>query len=203
MKRVFAGACVLGLLAAARLSGAAPLTWQSGPQANGHQYELHFRPSIAWSAAKEAAGALGEGWHLATITSEAEQRWLDATVLVPEGEAGEFWLGGLQVPVDEPDAKAGWAWVTGEAWGYENWGPGEPNDFWSGPGSEQYLAIDGGGMKWLWNDEGRDENVGGFLAERDAASGPGLPATSVPPSGGEKPAENRSESRGEPSPERR
>jgi hypothetical protein len=162
----------LAVILASSPAGAAPVTWASGPGANGHQYELRQRPGISWQAAKDEAEALGAGWHLATITSEEEQDWLDENVLGPEGGTGEYWLGGYQVPSDEPEAATGWTWGTGEPWGYVNWGPYEPNDYWEGPGSEQQLAVEGGGDAWRWNDESLGENISGFLAERDAVEPP-------------------------------
>lgn len=159
--------CALGFLVVAvgPQAAAEPVTWSTGPGANGHQYELHVAEGISWSAARDAAAALGDGWHLVTITSQAEQDWVNETMFRPQGQGGGYWLGGLQVPDDEPDASRGWTWVTGETWGYENWVEGEPNDYW-GPSSEQHLALDTGGDVLGWYDESRVLNIWGFLSER-------------------------------------
>jgi hypothetical protein len=54
--------------------------------------------------------------------------------------------------------------VTGEPWGYTNWGTGEPNDAW--PTGEDRLQIH---LNGFWNDEPRHFLVGGYLIEYEAA----------------------------------
>jgi hypothetical protein len=130
-----------------------------------HAYIAIVGPGLTWAAARaEALGLgriLGGTWDLATITSDVEQALVNAN-LGPRAPRSEFWLGGSQ-----PDGEAGrdvnWHWVTGEAWNYENWSPGEPNDNF-GPASEQKLAEWGAGT---WNDEGNIGNITGFIAEGD------------------------------------
>ena len=133
-------------------------TWSE----NGHQYAVMLAPSITWDAAAAAATELpGGNWHLATITSAAEQQFIEGLSLA--GRA--FWLGGFQAPGSISPA-SDWSWVTGEALSYLNWAPGEANDY-RGPGSEQHLAM------WVnsrtWNDEGSLRNISGFLVESPAA----------------------------------
>lgn len=125
-----------------------------------HDYVLVNSNGIAWGAAQTGAQALGTGWDLATITSAAEQTFIDANVFGPL--TGQYWIGGYQSPTTEPVATAGWTWVTGEAWSYTNWSAGEPNDNY-GPGSEQYLGANWNG--WSWNDEGNLANIAGYVAE--------------------------------------
>jgi hypothetical protein len=101
------------------------------------------------------------GWDLATITSLAEQSWLDSNLF--GSLEGEYWIGGSQNPLGETVPTAGWEWVTSEAWSYTNWAAGEPNDAY-GPGSEQHLGANFGGL--YWNDEGNLGNIAGYVAEK-------------------------------------
>jgi len=166
MRRVRSISClVLTALALAVPAVADPVpaaTWAE----NGHQYGVILAPSISWDAAAAAAAELAGGnWHLATITSEAEQQFIAGLSLV--GRA--VWLGGFQAP-GSSSPESGWSWVTGESLGYLNWAPGEANDY-RGAGSEQHLAM------WVasreWNDEGSLRNISGFLVESAPVPEPG------------------------------
>lgn len=145
---------------------AAPVTWAS----NGHQYELIQTAQtvgISWSSASAATAALGGGWHLATITSAAEQSFVVTQFLTPNpvnDSDAHFWLGGSDAALNGT-----WTWVTGEVWSYQNWNAGEPN----GGVREQYLALDARGA-WKWNDVPNDIEDGypgntwayGYVIER-------------------------------------
>ena len=130
-----------------------------------HEYLAIIGPGLSWAAARaEAIGlgkVLGGHWDLATITSASEQSLVNAN-LGPRAPSNEFWLGASQ-PDGEVRRDANWHWVDGQAWSYENWSPGEPNDNF-GPASEQKLAEWGSGT---WNDEGNIGNITGFIAEGD------------------------------------
>ena len=117
----------------------------------------------SWTDANDWIESFGvDDLYLATITSAHEQEfvqnWLENEQIV-----GEYWLGGRQIPPSEPDKDAGWEWVTGETWAYENWYPGEPNDA-GGAGNEQHLAM-WENFDWMWNDEGNLRNITGFIVE--------------------------------------
>jgi len=102
--------------------------------ANGHSYQ-RFDTAVDWPTAKNACASLGG--HLATITSQAENDWIQSSF------GTEVWLGGTD------EAQEGtWKWITGEEWSYSNWYSGEPNDY---RGGEDYLQqyVDG-----TWNDNG-------------------------------------------------
>lgn len=138
---------------------AMPVTWT----ANGHEYQLvYFQGTWAQADALQT-----NGWHLATITSQAEQDFVSSTFA---NHRGEFWLGGYQglqtdsERINQPDAN--WHWVTGEAWNYTNWRINEPNE-WRGR-LEDHLGIwnNGGGWRWHWNDEHGRSNIRGYIAER-------------------------------------
>jgi hypothetical protein len=151
-------------------SASSPMTWA----VNGHEYAVIGVDGISWDAAFEATSALGGGWHLASITSAAEQEFVASLPL----SGVEFWLGGFQDPLSTIAADENWRWVTGEAFTYTNWNRStflEPNDYY-GPGSEQYLGLSGSagplGAPNLWNDEGFNANIAGYVIERASAPVP-------------------------------
>ena len=86
--------------------------WIVNP-ANGHAYKW-----IACEDREDAqAQATVEGAHLVTITSEAEQIWLEAVF-----RAGPYWIGLSDI------AKEGeWQWETGEPVTYTNWKADDEN----------------------------------------------------------------------------
>jgi hypothetical protein len=120
MKR-FLVLLLLGAIIFPGVSTAAPVQW-----ADGHWYQ--FIPGkLTWEQANTQAAALtdlGLTWHLATVTSAAENTFVNALTTTPF----DVWLGGKQLP-NQATRDAGWQWVTGEAWSYTNWASGEPNDF--------------------------------------------------------------------------
>ena len=90
-----------------------PGVWIVNPE-NGHAYK--------WIDCEDRANAQAkaddEGAHLVTITSEAEQIWLEG-VFGP----GPYWIGLTDV------LKEGeWIWETGEPVTYTNWGEEEEED---------------------------------------------------------------------------
>lgn len=109
--------------------------WSAAAGGNDHYYARIPQP-LTWEQARIAAERLGG--HLATITSAEENAFI--TPLVIDGVNNVSHLGGRRV-------ENGWAWITGEPWGYSNWFPGEPNN---ASGDENYLAT------WVapgtWND---------------------------------------------------
>lgn len=92
----------------------APGMWVINP-ANGHAYkwiECEDREDAQIQAALEEA-------HLVTITSEAEQIWLEAVFRL-----GPYWIGLTDV------AKEGeWQWETGEPFAYTNWKVDDEDDW--------------------------------------------------------------------------
>lgn len=135
---------------------------------NGHQYEI-FTGNYTWDQANDLVQGMGEEYHLATITSQEEQDFVQG-MLADSGYGGEFWLGAQQAE-DAHSADSGWSWVTEEAWEYTNWQPGEPNDYMGL--QEDHLGI-WGAFDWNWNDEHGSSNIAGFVVELDV-----LPAFSL------------------------
>jgi hypothetical protein len=140
---------LLGILLCPTAVPAAPIQWAG----NGHYYEIFFfGPSSSyqtWEQSKvDAANRsyLGLPGTLATLTSQAENDFVYNNLIKLWNDIGvkDFWIGGYQLP-DQPTTAAGWQWVTGEAWGYTNWGTVEPNDCAPNCGGENneenYLAF--------------------------------------------------------------
>jgi len=127
-----------------------------GPiELQGNLYLLEHRDTVwedalLWAREQELEGMLG---HLATVTSNAEQAFLEGqfnlALTTPR-------LGGYQDHgAGEPGE--GWAWSNGEAWEYTAWASGQPDQ---GAGDEDYLALGGDG----WMDVANDQH-GWYLIE--------------------------------------
>jgi Bacterial Ig-like domain (group 3)/Lectin C-type domain len=108
---------------------------------NGHYYEYVRHDGLSWTEANAAAQArshLGQPGRLVSITSAAENAFVDS--LRDEGPL-RAWIG-LR---DSDGIGAGsWAWTTGEPTSYFNWAPLEPNN----PSTEFWVEIFAGGA---WN----------------------------------------------------
>ena len=103
---------------------------------------------MLWPDAKEYAEQLGG--YLAVITSEEEHNQIMATIsaLKPAStndQPAMPWIGASDV-VEEGT----WVWVTGEAFVYTRWAPGQPSNC----GDGQHYARFWGGFNW--NDEATD-----------------------------------------------
>jgi len=85
-------------------------------EGNGHSYEV-INISMSWTDARRFAEELGG--HLATITSPAEQAFIE-NLLLRYGNREAYWLGGYL------DNARRFRWVTGEPFVFTNWMPGEP-----------------------------------------------------------------------------
>ena len=108
---------------------------------NGHTY-LAFNTPVTWYAAERICE--NRGGHLATITSAEENAFVRSII------AGEFWIGGT-----DTDDEQHWRWVTQEAFSYENWRSGQPDNSVSyevsatHTGEENHLRVYEDGS---WND---------------------------------------------------
>lgn len=109
--------------------------------ATGHCYVI-VNTEITWDAARASCAALGDGFDLSAISSQAEQDFLIAQtsitdVLVPDDNSEVLWLGGTDV-ADEGT----WLWSNGEPF-FENWVAGEPsNDGANGEHCAVYIHRD-------------------------------------------------------------
>lgn len=97
---------------------------------NNHRYEI-VDTSLTWHEAQEECEK--KGGHLAVITSEEEQRFIEK--LLEKGEKKQYWLGA--------NSESGvFEWVTDEVFGFTNWDKKEPNKSKRKDNcKEQYLQI--------------------------------------------------------------
>jgi hypothetical protein len=153
---------VFGAISALLLMQAIPA--ESSPVTfGGSQYDVVSFEGKSWDEAKaDVVTRLGTDWHLAVITSQSIQDFVYKNLVIPSGGT-EYWLGGYQNPITEPEPNTGWTWVTGASWSYANWNVGEPNDY-AGTGTEQYLGM-WSGNNGKWNDEGSFGNITGYITE--------------------------------------
>jgi hypothetical protein len=163
---------------------------------DGRHYEVVAHPGINWDKASElasgrcfsgdqqqpATAAVGQPecagrvrGHLATITSAAEDAFLESLRQCAALKRQEVWVGGFQEPCDPDSAGCGWQWVNNEGPistadfplpSYSNWLADEPNNL---GGKERHLGIGLGG-RFGWNDEGNLGNIGGYIIEYDTSS---------------------------------
>ena len=119
---------------------------------NDHTYQ-RFSDKCSWTEAKEKCEAIGG--HLATITSPAEQEFLEQL----NEDENVCWIG---LHRGEGDA---FFWVTGENVSYTYWGSGEPNN----SRSEDFPGEDAVAMGPKWNDcHGNNiANLEGYICEWD------------------------------------
>jgi hypothetical protein len=142
-KRVSVGAMLVAfVLIGSRGVSAAPIQWTIGSGGNGHWYELFA--ATGFTAANNSA--ISMGGYLATITSQAENDFVQA--LVAAGGATSTWLGGFQSAANPgySEPGGGWAWLNGDPFVFTNWGPREPgNTFNPGGidinGNEDHLGM--------------------------------------------------------------
>ncbi len=131
----------------------------------GKKYTL-FESALKWHEARDFCHLLGG--HLATITSQEEQDFI--LTLVNWGSLTSYWLGAT----DEEQTGI-WSWITEEAFEYENWDEGEPNNNVEGNEVEHYLVIRSKRnikKEGSWNDASNQDNneaTIGFVCEWDDA----------------------------------
>lgn len=108
--------------------------------ANGHTY--HLLPGSSWSVAEAAAVSLGG--HLATVRSQAEHDFLNASFHNYQGVDIDLWIG-----FNDATIEGTFAWASGETAGYTNWDLGEPNNAGAG---EDYTVMRQNNPAAFWND---------------------------------------------------
>ncbi len=129
--------------------------------ANGFFYERVTRKGT-WPEAQTGAAArsvYGVAGRLACLTSATLNSWVVANF---ESEfVRGHWLGGTQ-PAGSGEPAAGWSWVSGAPWSYNNWSPGQPDN---AAGVENSLEFFIGGVLGSWND------VNGATASTSSGAG--------------------------------
>jgi len=128
--------------------------WEVSAGGNGHWYRpVPGFAGLTWTLADQLSRA--EGGYLATITSPAENAFVFSLV-----DATPFWtgfngsgpaFGGFQ-PDGSVEPVGGWQWVSGEAWIYSNWLPGQPDNYPGGPPEDRLHFWGGGPRAATWND---------------------------------------------------
>lgn len=119
---------------------------------NGHQYAI-INDSIFWGDAKSYCENIGG--HLATITSQEEQDFINQIMKGAPKDA--YWLGAT----DEV-TEGTWKWITDENFNYTFWDYGEPNNAWGG--TEHYLGLYNTSQHMLvWNDFREDASLAGTM----------------------------------------
>jgi hypothetical protein len=105
-----------------------PVQWRVEDGGNGHWYtNIRLASVISWSAARNAAEALGG--YLACPTTQTENEWVWSTVVAPVYTGWDGWIGLYQISGAEP--AGGWRWITGESADYFAWCGFQPDN--SGP----------------------------------------------------------------------
>lgn len=93
--------------------------WRVQDGGNGHWYGFNLTP-LWWNEAN--AWAVAHGGYLASITSDAEQAFIEQIDWVPYFQRHPWaaWLGATK-------RGCSWRWGTNETWGFTRWAPGDPN----------------------------------------------------------------------------
>jgi len=139
-------ATALALLASSAVHAQQAVQWMVADGGNGHWYAFRSQAQIVcWSDAKNRS--VGEGGHLVTLTSAAENTWVRDRVVSPNSlgcpEGGPYTGGTCE---GRPWGQ--WYWVTGEPFQFSGFANGEPN---SG-GGEQYIHYWSFCSGLWWND---------------------------------------------------
>jgi len=116
---------------------------------NGHDYQLvRVFQGLDWPRAREAAENMvyrGRRGHLATITSLAEQTWVQTHPVRTAAADSHCWLGGQRSP-DSSEPAGGWNWITGEAFDFACWETSPEPD--SLAGEETAVRLGPNGGRW-------------------------------------------------------
>jgi len=132
---------------------AQPVQWPISAGGNDRYYEVVVvdQPNITWSAARDAASLRSFGGlfgQLVTPTTPSEELFIRALasstsgafLSASQGFSGP-WIGALQLPGSPGTDDGPWTWTSGEAWGFTNWFPGEPNNGNGGVPSEEVIHL--------------------------------------------------------------
>lgn len=127
-------------------------------QYDSHLYFLIETPTT-WQNAERFCEQMGG--HLAVISSPLVEAQIRNLLELSSGSG--YWLGAT-----DEEEEGEWLWVTGEAMTYENWSDGNPDNYDSENGGENYLEIYENGS---WNDNNEQEMLG-FIMEISPAEAP-------------------------------
>jgi hypothetical protein len=131
--------------------GSYPVQWRVQDGGNGHWYQMREFGTLSWFLHRDAAVAVGG--HLAAITSAAENAHVERLIPQTVPGYGENYIFGPTIGLFQspgaPEPDGGWSWVTGEALGFTDWFPTEPNNF---PNGENWVRLRFQGGTLAWND---------------------------------------------------
>ena len=116
-------------------SGCSP-GWTHFPN-TGRCYK-HFHQPNTWVDARSFCLSLPSNGDLASIPDQATNDFL-TTLSTDKSYIG----------ASDAETEGSWKWADGTTWGFENWGPGEPNNH---GGSQHFGAINYNGVG-LWDDD--------------------------------------------------
>lgn len=139
----------------------APVQWAG----NGHYYEAINTGgnNIDWATANN--DAIAKGGYLATITTSLENQFISLTFPEAGTFQHEYWIGGFQPP-GSPEPAGNWQWVTGEAFSYNNWAAGHPDNAGNGGEDRIHLFAPGSGLGDIkWDDANSSVLMHGYVVE--------------------------------------
>lgn len=114
---------------------------------NQHYYEA-VSGVYSWEYARDAAADsvyMGLRGHLAALTTQGENDWVWSNL-------GGDDVNGFMLGASDHAVEGVWGWVTGEAWAYENWSAGAPDNG-DGFSEEDALIFDSYNAYGTWNDQ--------------------------------------------------
>ena len=96
--------------------------WPLSVGGNGNSYQVvQWSYPIPWYSAYKDAES--KGGHLAVITSETEQLFVEDLLIDSNSLSGGYWIG-----LHESHIEGDWHWTTGESLAYDNWYQGQPDN---------------------------------------------------------------------------
>ncbi len=145
--------------------------WIPASGGNGHYYQAILQPGgISWDAAQ--TNALNAGGYLASITSSNENNFIYGLIggttaywTDDSGGGDGPWIGGVKLP--GPLSPTNWTWDTGEAFTYQNWAWGQPNNINGYQDHIQFYSYSGL-ISNTWNDAANildEAYVPGYIIE--------------------------------------
>lgn len=140
---------------------AVPLLVNSGSN-SGSDYQVYTASGISWTGANAAATGLTGGWKLVSITTAAEETYVESLLSGFTGDRWHFWIG-----LTDTASEGTYVWSSGQSFGYSKWHGGEPNNL----NNEDYVALDYRSGTWAWNDipdNGYPNLQKGFIVERSS-----------------------------------
>ena len=111
----FAASLLAGALGITGAASAAPVPF------GGNSYDVVVDDQLSWTAAQSAAEAAGG--HLATITSAAEQSFIESLLIDRDAPTGSYWFGLTETAVEGKFTP-----INGEQSSFSAFAPGEPNN---------------------------------------------------------------------------